>query len=129
MINIRLIRPTEFDEVRHFIQSIFPNAIIHISEEDTILLADYHGKVVGFAHVIDDVDKIIIQGLGVDRSMRGRGVGTLLMDHVIDMIEDDDRPIFLKVRPSNPVIDLYIRYGFFLKKFGPICVLVKKINN
>lgn len=129
MISIRLAKPSEFDDAKGFIRSIFPDAMVRINDDDTVLLADYEGRMVGFAHLIDDSERIIVQGLGVDESMRGQGVGTLLLEHLLDMIGDDFRPVYMKVKPMNPALDLYARYGFFLKKFGQAYVLVKKHNS
>jgi hypothetical protein len=33
------------------------------------------------------------------------------------------------VKALNPAIDLYMRYGFMLKKFGDVHVLVKRTNS
>ena len=129
MISVRIVTPPEMDEAKQFIRSIFPNAMVSISEEDTILVAENDAEqIVGFAHVVDEGDKIIFQGLGVVASMRGRGIGTLLIEHVLELFEDADRPIYLKVKVMNPAVDLYARYGFFIKKFGTTHVLVKKPN-
>ncbi|MBU0532772.1 GNAT family N-acetyltransferase [Candidatus Micrarchaeota archaeon] len=127
MLNVRLAQPCEHDDAKDFIQSIFPDASVFISDEDTLLLAEFQGEKVGFAHLIDGGERFILQGFGVDKSMRGRGVGTMLMEHLLDIV--DDKPLFLKVKVMNPAVDLYARYGFFLKKFGQINVLVKKPNN
>ena len=129
MINIRLVRPDEIDEAKKFIRSIFPQAMVHVSDYDTILLAESKDRIVGFAHIVDDGERIIFQGLGVDKSMRGAGVGTMLVEHGLEMYDDCDRPIFLKVKVMNPAIDLYQRHGFFIQKFGTTHVLVKKPNN
>ena len=126
MINIRIARPSEFDDTKELIQSIFPNAIVHINDGDTLLVAEDQGEIVGFAHMADGDERIIVKGLGVAKSVRGHGVGTLLLECLFEMIKDDARPVYLKVKSLNPVIDLYGRYGFFLKKFGQAHVLVKK---
>ena len=129
MINIRLVKPSELDNARNFIQSIFPEAMVQVNDDDLVLLAEHGDRVVGFAHVVDGGERIIVRGIGVESAMRGHGVGTLLLDCLLDMIKDDIRPIYLKVRSMNPAIDLYARYGFFLKKFGPTHVLVKRPHN
>jgi ribosomal protein S18 acetylase RimI-like enzyme len=130
MISVRTVRPSELDVAKNFIRSIFPDAMVQITEEDTLLLAEEDGKLVGFAHIVDDGDRILLQGIGVDRSARGQGVGTLLLEHILDVMRDTDRPIFLKVKVMNPAIDLYARYGFMLKRFGDEAhVLVKKSNS
>jgi ribosomal protein S18 acetylase RimI-like enzyme len=128
MITIRLVGPGELDEAKDFIRSIFPQAMVQITDEDTVFLAEMHGRPVGFAHLIDDGDSILLQGIGVDKSVRGQGVGTILLEHVLGGLRDSDRPIFLKVKAMNPAIDLYQRYGFMLKRFGDVHVLVKKPN-
>ncbi|MFH1784839.1 MAG: GNAT family N-acetyltransferase [Candidatus Micrarchaeota archaeon] len=129
MITIRTIGPSEYDSAKDFIKKVFPNAMVRVSDDDTIIFAEAGGKPVGFAHMVDDSDRLILQGLGVDDSARGQGIGTILLEYVISMFDDGVRPIYLKVKVMNPVIDLYLRYGFFLKKFGHSHVLVKKINS
>jgi len=128
MINIRMLRSSEMDLAKQFIRTIFPRAMVQITEDDTILLAEEGEKPVGFAHIIDDGERIILQGIGVEKSMRGQGVGTLLIEHTLEMLSEIERPIFLKVKVMNPAIDLYARHGFFIKKFGTTHVLVKKPN-
>ncbi|MBU0527459.1 MAG: GNAT family N-acetyltransferase [Candidatus Micrarchaeota archaeon] len=128
MINIRMLRSSELDLAKQFIRTIFPRAMVQITDDDTILLAEEDEKLVGFAHIIDDGERVILQGIGVEKSMRGQGVGTLLIEHTMEMLSEIERPIFLKVKVMNPAIDLYARYGFFIKKFGTTHVLVKKPN-
>lgn len=128
MLIVRAVRPSEFEQARDFIKSIFPDAMVQLSEEDTILIAEYGGRAVGFAHIIDEGDRVLLQGIGTDPSMRGHGVGTLLLEYILSEYRDSDRPIYLKVKVMNPAIDLYSRYGFMVKKFGNVLVLVKKAN-
>jgi GNAT superfamily N-acetyltransferase len=117
------------DEVKNFIRKIFPHAMVSVTEEDTVLVAENDAdEIVGFAHIVDEGDKILFQGLGVIDTMRGRGIGTLLIEHVLELLSDSDQPIYLKVKVMNPAVDLYARYGFFIKKFGTTHVLVKKPN-
>ena len=129
MISIRLANESELDSVKKFIRSIFPNAMVNVTEEDTLLLAERETKMVGFAHIVEDEEKIILQGVGVEKSMRGQGVGTMLIEHALDLLTDTEKPIYLKVKVMNPAIDLYRRHGFFIKRFGTTNVLVKKPNN
>lgn len=129
MIYVRLAEPAEFDDARGFIRRIFPAAFVHLQDEDTLLLAEFQGEKVGFAHIIDDGERMVLQGIGVDKSMRGRGVGTMLMEHVLDIVNEVERPVYLKAKVMSPAMDLYARYGFFMKKFGRTCTLVKKPNN
>jgi ribosomal protein S18 acetylase RimI-like enzyme len=129
MIYVRVAEPAELDEAKDYIQSIFPQSNVYVNDGDTVLFAEYEGRKVGFAHLIDMGERYILQGIGVESSMRGRGVGSMLMDHVMELTGDSDRPIFLKVKVMNPAIDLYSRYGFFMKRFGTTLTLVKRHNN
>jgi ribosomal protein S18 acetylase RimI-like enzyme len=129
MITIRMVGATEMDQAKDFIRSIFPEAMVQITDDDTVFIAEIEGRPVGFAHIIDDGEAFMLQGIGVDKSVRGQGVGTILLEHVLGGLRDTDRPIYLKVKVMNPAIDLYQRYGFMLKKFGDVHVLVKKANN
>jgi GNAT superfamily N-acetyltransferase len=128
-ITVRIVRPSEMDVAKSFIRSIFPDAMVQVSEEDTLVVAEYGGRVVGFAHIVDDGDCILLQGIGVDPSMRGQGVGTVLLEHILQMLRETEQPIYLKVKALNPAVDLYSRYGFMLKKFSDVHVLVKKANS
>jgi GNAT superfamily N-acetyltransferase len=128
-ITVRTVRPSEMDVAKDFIRSVFPDAMVQVGDEDTLLLAEFDGQVIGFAHIVDEGDRIILQGLGVERSMRGQGVGTMLLEHILHTLGDTERPIFLKVKGMNPAVDLYARYGFMLKKFDDVYVLVKKQNS
>ncbi len=128
-IVVRTVRPSEMDDAKDFIRSVFPHAMVQVSEEDTLLLAEYGGRMVGFAHIVEDGDRICIQGIGVEPEMRGQGIGTVLLEHILDTLRDSERPIMLKVKVMNPAIDLYARYGFMLKRFGDVHVLVKKANS
>jgi ribosomal protein S18 acetylase RimI-like enzyme len=128
MITIKLVGPGDMDHAKDFIRSIFPQAMVQVTDDDTLFLAEMQGRPVGFAHIIEDGDNILLQGIGVDRSVRGQGVGTILLEHVMEGLKDSDRPIYLKVKVMNPAIDLYARYGFMLKRFDDVHILVKKPN-
>jgi len=130
MINVRVAEGHEIEMTKRLIQAIFPQAMISISDDDTLVLAEEDGKPLGFAHVIEYEDYVVFQGLGVHPKARGMGIGTLLMDHVMGLSESTYKPIFLRVKPTNPVINLYARFGFMLKKFrGHSLVLVNRANN
>ena len=129
MISVRMAQLSELDDAKDFIRKIFPDAFVHVQDEDTILLAEYKGEKVGFAHVIDQGERLVLQGIGVEERMRNRGVGTVLIESVVEIAAETDRPVFLKVKLMNPAVDLYSRYGFFMKKFGNTLVLVKRPCN
>jgi N-acetylglutamate synthase-like GNAT family acetyltransferase len=128
MITVRTAMHTDMDEAKGFMRKMFPRAMVSVSDDDVVILAEYNRKIVGFAHVIDDGDRLILQGLGVDDEVRGQGVGTLLLQHILNTI-DEDIPVMLKVKTMNPAVDLYARHGFFVKRSnGHTLTLVRKPN-
>ena len=129
MLSVRMVRPSEMDLAKNLIRSIFPDAMIQLADYDTLLIAEEQGRAVGFAHIVDEGDRILLQGMGVDKSSRGMGVGTILLQSVFELLGASELPIYLKVKAMNPAIDLYARYGFVLKKFGEVHVLVKRVDN
>lgn len=126
--NIRLAEPYEVETVMLLVQRIFPNTIVEFGDDDLLLVADDNGTIRGFAHVIELEDKILLQGLGVDESHRGFGVGSSLMQRLCDLSDEMGKPVYLKTKAYNPAIDLYSRHGFVLKRFGFVHTLVRKQN-
>ena len=128
MVTLRTAGNSDMDTAKGFIRRLFPKALVRIGDSDIIILAERMGRIVGFAHVIDEGDRIILQGLGVDDSMRGKGVGTMLLQHILGTV-DEDIPVVLKVKVMNPAIDLYARHGFFVKRAGDeTLTLVRRPN-
>ena len=128
-ITIRVLKADELESVLELISHIFPDIDPDISEKDTVLVAEISGKMVGFAHVIEEKDKIILQGLGVEESVRGHGIGSALIGKVLELFCQTDKAIVLKTSLSNPALELYHNYGFGIKKFGHVHVLERKREN
>nr|QNO54444.1 hypothetical protein IPKNHHKO_00021 [Methanosarcinales archaeon ANME-1 ERB7] len=126
---VRLAEPHEMEDLLDFIMDVFPEADVELGDEDRILLAEEDGRLLGFAHIIELDDKIILQGLGVEETHRGQGVGSSLLERMCELYDMSDKPIYLKAKVHNPAIELYGRYGFFIKKFGHVHVLVRKRNS
>lgn len=129
MIHIRKMRHSELDRTRRFIHGIFPRSVVRVDSADTVLLAETAGKTVGFAHLIEQRDRMILQGIGVVKPMRGKGVGTMLLERALEVLSASGKPVYLKVKALNQVVNMYARYGFFVMKFGRAHVLVKKPNS
>jgi len=125
---VRLAEPHEMEDLLDFILEVFPEADVELGEDDQVLLAEEDGKLLGFAHIIELEDKVILQGLGVEETYRGQGVGSSLLDRMCELYDSTSKPIYLKAKISNPALELYSRYGFFIKKFGNVHVLVRKQN-
>ena len=129
MIRIRKMRHSELERTDRFIRSIFPRSVVHIDASDTVLLAEEAGKPVGFVHLLEQEDRMVLRGLGVVKSMRGKGVGTMLMERALELLGRRGKPVYLKVKALNQAVNMYARYGFFVHKFGRSHVLVKKPNS
>lgn len=128
MITVHPAKDSEMDQAKKFIRRLFPKAVVSISDDDIVLLARHRKKIVGFAHVVDEGDRMVLHGLGVDSSMRGHGLGTMLLQQILATI-DEDIPIVLKVKAMNPAVDLYARHGFFVKRSSDnVLTLMKKPN-
>lgn len=125
---VRLAEPHEMEDLLDFILDVFPDADVELGDEDRILIAEENGRLMGFAHIIELDDKIILQGLGVEETHRGHGVGSMLLETMCGIYDESDKPIYLKAKVDNPALDLYLRHGFFIKKFGNVHVLVRKRN-
>jgi GNAT superfamily N-acetyltransferase len=129
MIRIRKMRHHELDRTRRFIHGIFPRSVVRVDGSDTVLLAETAGKPLGFVHLVALRDRMLLQGIGVVKSMRGKGVGSLLMERALAVLSRSGKPVYLKVKAFNQAVNMYARYGFFVKKFGRAHVLVKKPNS
>jgi ribosomal protein S18 acetylase RimI-like enzyme len=124
-----MVREDEVDVVLEFMQEVFPDADIEIGEDDALFIAEENDELLGFAHIIELNDKVILQGLGVEESYRGQGIGSSLLSKILEVYDVTDKPIFLKTKSYNPAIELYERYGFTIKRFGSVHVLVKRQNS
>lgn len=119
--NVQLVLPV--------IQRIFPRAQIKIELGDVFFVALYGGKIIGFLHINEKENFILLKGIGIDEKYRNAGNGSMLLEKLDEIARTTEKKVFLKVKCTNPVVLLYERYGFVLKKFGPVYTLVKKMNN
>ena len=124
---IRVLKGDEIDEEFELIASIFPDADPEIEADDIILIAEStNGRPLGFLHLAEDDDNIFLEGLGVDESSRGAGIGSALMEKMLMIVSRSDKPIILKTTMSNPALELYNNFGFAIKRFGNVHVLERK---
>ena len=75
---------------------------------------DEEGALVGYLIVSRYVDAWHVMNIAVDPPQRGRGVATMLLEHLFELTADDIRRGYtLEVRVSNTTaIALYERLGF-----------------
>ena len=131
-INIRQLKDDEYPEMLKLMYRVFPKSNVRIENGDRIIVADVMGEVIGFVHYAYYGNKAVIKGFGVEGNARGIGIGSNLINQVLQRFEKIGKPVYLKVRMLNPAVNIYAKYGFFLAKSDEekrICVLVKKANN
>ena len=69
----------------------------------------WSGEQKGYGHVGDDVPEL---ALAVATDYRGQGIGTALLQQILDSAKTAYPAISLSVREDNPVIRMYERLGF-----------------
>jgi predicted RNA-binding protein associated with RNAse of E/G family/ribosomal protein S18 acetylase RimI-like enzyme len=92
------------------------NAFNKLSGKSNFLKILLHGEVVGFFSF--DVLENKISGITIQMIDRAQnmGVGSFYIEHITAISKKNKIPIFLKVFKSNPVKNLYKRYGFKIYK-------------
>ena len=83
-------------------------------KDSDLLVADMKGDVAGYAVFWAVLDQGELGNVAVDDEMRGHGIGTLLIQAVLDCaFERGVREVFLEVRKSNVrAQELYKSFGF-----------------
>lgn len=84
-------------------------------EPEDFVLAEREGKAIGCAALVrgtsGEKSFLELHSIAVHPNFRGKGIGTRLMQYLINTLEDQDTP-------DNPVCELYVRTtapGFFEK--------------
>lgn len=74
------------------------------------LILKEENKVVGYLYYSDIYERIEINQIEVDPSKRGQGIGSKLLEY---LIENNKKNITLEVKKTNDIaINLYKKYGF-----------------
>ena len=78
------------------------------------LVARFEDKVAGYASLYQAADELQIGNIAVAPDFHQRGIGTLLLEHIIKVAQNNQkRLIVLEVRPSNTAAcNLYKKFGF-----------------
>jgi len=101
-LQLRPARPTDLEDLTRIYRSVRAEIGSHVADfgldtaEETVLVAELDGRVVGFASVYPQ--ESFLHHLYVDPRARGRGVGRALL--VAATRDTTDRP-WLKVDPAN----------------------------
>ena len=131
-INIRQLKDDEYPEMLKLMYRVFPKANVKLSDRDSIIVADMQGEVVGFVHYASYHRKAVIKGFGVEGNARGIGIGTNLINQVLQRFEKIGKPVYLKVKQLNPAVNIYAKFGFTMAKIEEekgTYMLVRRLNN
>ncbi|NLI69935.1 MAG: ribosomal protein S18-alanine N-acetyltransferase [Firmicutes bacterium] len=121
-VQIRPMEVSDLDTVMHIEESVFVfpwqrrgfEAEILRNEFARYFVASIHGRLIGYAGIWIVLDQAHLTTLAVDRTCQCRGVGTLLMKHLLSRAAFEGTVrMSLEVRPSNRSARmLYRRFGF-----------------
>ena len=78
------------------------------------IIAKKDETIVGFAGIIDTVDQYEITNIVVKKKYRNEGIGTLLLNNIIDFVKNSKKgKLYLEVNNNNTsAIALYKNHGF-----------------
>ena len=132
MINISKMTLPDLDSIKNILEIDFDdfwNYNILKSElkknNAYYIIAKENEEILGFAGIIDTVEQYEITNIVVKKDYRKKGVGTLLLNNIIDYVKSSKkRKIYLEVNTKNKsAIALYKKHGFIE------CGLRKKYYN
>ena len=107
---IKDILQKEFDEF--WTPSILKSEIEN--ENSRYIVARQNSDIVGFAGIIITPDRVEITNIVTKKNKRKKGIGTVLLDKIIEMAKQTGRDnISLEVNEKNYIaINLYKKFGF-----------------
>lgn len=93
---LRIIKPEEltFEENEEYYKIMFNN------------------EMVGFIGIKNYEKEIYLYRFFIDEKYRGKGIGTIALNKIIDMAKEQDKDMSLEVAGDNIARDLYERLGF-----------------
>ena len=121
MLIFRRMKETEVAEVATLEQHIFSDAWSKDSISETncqpntrVVVAEEDGAIVGYCILYYVMDEGEIARIGVNKELRGRGIGRGLLDDVCDFCRENEiARLLLDVRESNAdARRFYEKYGF-----------------
>lgn len=109
-----------FDEIENKFPNVYNNGSILLEYENNpfmkIVVYLIDDKVVGFINYYEIYDRIEIANFNVLDYFQNKGIGTCLINFVIDKYNEKCRNITLEVRKDNKnAINLYKKVGFVEK--------------
>ncbi len=72
----------------------------------------FENKMVGFIGIKNNEREIYLYRIFIDNRYRGKGIGTIALNKIIDMAKEQNKDISLEVMENNIARKLYERLGF-----------------
>lgn len=71
-----------------------------------------HDKVVGFFAYNEHADRISEISLQLIEDVRNKGIESFYLSHITSLSKDTDKPIFFNTYKSDPIQEIYKKFGF-----------------
>lgn len=120
-INISKMTIDDLDSIKNILETDFDNFwSYNILKEELnnprsyYIIAKKNEEILGFAGIINTVDQYEITNIVVKKNYRKKGVGTLLLNNLIEFVKKNKpEKIYLEVNCNNKsAIALYKKHGF-----------------
>ncbi|MFO7729441.1 MAG: GNAT family N-acetyltransferase [Spirochaetia bacterium] len=77
----------------------------------------------GYGYVSDDIPEI---GIAVEEGQRGRGIGSVLLEELLNRTKQQVPSISLSVQTANPAMRLYEKFGFYVWSEADEAVIMRR---
>lgn len=81
-------------------------------EQRDVRTIHFKGKKIGWIQVKEGDQEVVLVQIHIEAPYRSRGIGSHLIEEVLDRARTLDKPVSLYVVHNNPAISLYRRLGF-----------------
>ena len=113
-MRIRRYEPRDFADVDYIQRDFYLKPATQEELRDKLehpaWVVEEDGCIIGAAVTCPEADKMLLWSINIAPSYRGMGVGSKLLQTVIDFYHDTI--LYLYVEPRNPARKLYYRHGF-----------------
>lgn len=84
-----------------------------LGDNKKYIVAKNKNQIIGFAGIMINIDEIEVMNIVVKKSFRGKGIGKILLNKIIEIAKEANKNIFLEVNENNFVARrLYENVGF-----------------
>jgi ribosomal protein S18 acetylase RimI-like enzyme len=126
LITLRPARAEDFDYCAHLYLEEMENIIKQLNlnmeaqvggfrqrwDVTQVKIVTLDGRNIGWLQCFENEDALFLAQLFVDRAWRGRGIGTAMVEALIEEAANAGRALTLGVVKTNPALRLYQSLGF-----------------